>query len=591
MSPFSGVKMRTLLLVAALGLLAVVHSTPVDFLAVSQSPATSEDGVIHEVNTDGFTTIVSASKKPEDEVIQEVITDGFLVISSTSQSPKTNTAFQTSQQPPSDSKETDLNEGNPNGDPNDKVSMDSSESNVESATIQSHQPDVTSVVNEAWDTSNILVSQTTEPNVSSGDNLSSDLVHDEGKELDQNIPTDASMTPSSNAENTTASVNSPAPHDTLMVITKQESGSEDISGIETTAAVPDLFSSEDGFTIESSFTSPTPAATESELMDLTPDTSGLGSGDGFTVESSFTSPTPAATESELMDPTTDTSGLGSGDGFTVETSFTSPTPAATESKFIDTTPDASGLGSGDGFPIETSFTSPTPATTTSELLYSTPETSGSGSGDVSIIETSFTSPTPAATESKFTDITAATTGLDSGDGGFTINTRATSPTPTTVHSTFMGRASTDMSASAPGSEEGFVLKSNATASLSTATNGTLPKGRNLIQTLGLPNKTPGLTDPANVDTQHKGHSTPGWIIIVAFIVGVGALVMVCVAIATRDKWNAPNQTYQVETKTNSTNQQMELEMETFLEKDKPMENGKAAEYRVIPLEELQDNYS
>lgn len=29
--------------------------------------------------------------------------------------------------------------------------------------------------------------------------------------------------------------------------------------------------------------------------------------------------------------------------------------------------------------------------------------------------------------------------------------------------------------------------------------------------------------------------SPGWIIIVGFIVGVAALVMLCVAIATRDK--------------------------------------------------------
>lgn len=56
------------------------------------------------------------------------------------------------------------------------------------------------------------------------------------------------------------------------------------------------------------------------------------------------------------------------------------------------------------------------------------------------------------------------------------------------------------------------------------------------------------------------------------------------------RWNAPNQVYQVETKTNSTNQQRELEMETFLHKE-PKENGKAAEYTVIPLDELPEKYS
>ncbi|XP_050931256.1 uncharacterized protein LOC108887798 isoform X3 [Lates calcarifer] len=91
--------------------------------------------------------------------------------------------------------------------------------------------------------------------------------------------------------------------------------------------------------------------------------------------------------------------------------------------------------------------------------------------------------------------------------------------------------------------------------------------------------------------QNSAHSTPGWIIIVGFIVGVAALVMVCVAIATRDKWNGPNQVSQSETKTDSSNQQRELEMETFLQKDKPRENGKAAEYTVIPLDELPEDYS
>ncbi|KAM8762068.1 uncharacterized protein cd44a [Acanthopagrus schlegelii] len=85
--------------------------------------------------------------------------------------------------------------------------------------------------------------------------------------------------------------------------------------------------------------------------------------------------------------------------------------------------------------------------------------------------------------------------------------------------------------------------------------------------------------------------TPSWIIIVGFIVGVAALVMLCVAIATRDKWNGPSQAYQVETQTNSSNQQRGLEMETFLQKEKPRENGKAAEYTVIPLDELPDDYS
>ncbi|KAM9366376.1 uncharacterized protein cd44a [Symphorus nematophorus] len=88
---------------------------------------------------------------------------------------------------------------------------------------------------------------------------------------------------------------------------------------------------------------------------------------------------------------------------------------------------------------------------------------------------------------------------------------------------------------------------------------------------------------------NAGHSTPGWIIIVGFIVGVAALVMLCLAIATRDKWNGPREASQA--KANPSNQQRELEMETFLHKDNPRENGKAAEYTVIPLDELPEKYS
>ncbi|XP_076589715.1 uncharacterized protein cd44a [Chaetodon auriga] len=88
-----------------------------------------------------------------------------------------------------------------------------------------------------------------------------------------------------------------------------------------------------------------------------------------------------------------------------------------------------------------------------------------------------------------------------------------------------------------------------------------------------------------------GQSPSGWIIIVGFIVGVAVLVMLCVAIATRDKWNGPKQAAQLETTTSSSNQQREQEMETFLLKEKPRENGKAAEYTVIPLDELPEKCS
>lgn len=48
---------------------------------------------------------------------------------------------------------------------------------------------------------------------------------------------------------------------------------------------------------------------------------------------------------------------------------------------------------------------------------------------------------------------------------------------------------------------------------------------------------------------------------------------------------------QPETKAGSSDQQREVEMETFLHKDEPAENGKSAEYTVIPLDELPEDYS
>nr|XP_061830791.1 polycystin-1-like protein 3 isoform X1 [Nerophis lumbriciformis] len=104
-------------------------------------------------------------------------------------------------------------------------------------------------------------------------------------------------------------------------------------------------------------------------------------------------------------------------------------------------------------------------------------------------------------------------------------------------------------------------------------------------------KTPHVLESEDSATteQHKGHVTPDWIIILGFVVGVAALVMLCAAIATRDKWNGPNQAKCSKTKAGSTQKDAEAEM--FLEKEKPRENGKAEEYTVIPLDELPEKYS
>ncbi|XP_042370139.1 putative protein TPRXL [Plectropomus leopardus] len=90
-SEVSGMKMRNLLFGVILGLLAVVHSTPVD-------------------------TVTQIPSKAEDEVIREAVTDGFLVEhlftpSRTTESPKRNTTVPASQQPSADSKYGDVIEG------------------------------------------------------------------------------------------------------------------------------------------------------------------------------------------------------------------------------------------------------------------------------------------------------------------------------------------------------------------------------------------------------------------------------------------------------------------------------------------------
>ncbi|KAG7242656.1 hypothetical protein INR49_020029 [Caranx melampygus] len=138
------------------------------------------------------------------------------------------------------------------------------------------------------------------------------------------------------------------------------------------------------------------------------------------------------------------------------------------------------------------------------------------------------------------------------------------------------------------------IADNSLASSTSTTDVTTPAGENegpqlteepIVQTSSAadigqaaPRQVPVVEAREDAEPHHKGHSTPDWIIIVGFIVGVAALVMLCVAIATRDKWNGPNQVSHRETKAVSSNQQRELEMDTFLHKEVPRENGKAAEY-------------
>ncbi|XP_072321930.1 uncharacterized protein [Eucyclogobius newberryi] len=107
----------------------------------------------------------------------------------------------------------------------------------------------------------------------------------------------------------------------------------------------------------------------------------------------------------------------------------------------------------------------------------------------------------------------------------------------------------------------------------------------------------GATTPKNEAPQHQkdigkpnGHVTPEWIIIVGFLVGLAVLVLIFVAIATRDKWNGPDQFNQTGVTLAPDHQQGKAETEDLLHKTYPKENGKAEEYTVIPLDELPNSH-
>ncbi|XP_077374941.1 uncharacterized protein LOC144017354 isoform X2 [Festucalex cinctus] len=123
----------------------------------------------------------------------------------------------------------------------------------------------------------------------------------------------------------------------------------------------------------------------------------------------------------------------------------------------------------------------------------------------------------------------------------------------------------------------------------------MPKDKGKARILDFPSVQGGefyqvpQSDDSATTEQHKGHVTPDWVIILGFVVGVAALVMLCLAIATRDKWNVgPRQASNPQTKVDSS-QQQKAENEAFLRKDAPKENGKAVEYTVIPLDDLTEN--
>ncbi|XP_034536473.1 A-agglutinin anchorage subunit-like [Notolabrus celidotus] len=230
-------------------------------------------------------------------------------------------------------------------------------------------------------------------------------------------------------------------------------------------------------------------------------------------------------------------------------------------------------------PKETQSSTTTDRTTTSQTTNHAgpsfdPLSSDSGSGDEQIIDQY-----PATTPS-MTPTTSPVTKTS------TTNSATISETTTTTAAPYKPKAprmfaGTDQSESELGSGEDSRI-------LDFTSESELPKSVDVVDN----EKVIINNEPQKGHTEHhQGSRTPGWIIIVAFIVGIAALVVICIAIATRDKWNGPKQATQLENNTNSANQLKEQEMETFIRTDQPKENGKATEYTVIPLDELPEKYS
>ncbi|XP_062417849.1 collagen alpha-2(I) chain-like [Pungitius pungitius] len=219
-------------------------------------------------------------------------------------------------------------------------------------------------------------------------------------------------------------------------------------------------------------------------------------------------------------------------------------------------------------------------------------------------------PTPDAAEGsggESGDATSATLRFDTTVGSASPQPAAPSSRPgsTSVPSRAAGRAvsafdllSNEVSASGSGDGEMFGQDATAPAGTGVA-SGSATEAPSRARFLG--EKVPGGRGSGDRSEQESGSEpnvgtpnsppatskpggTPGWMIIAGFIVGLAALVVIFVAIATRDSWNGPNQAAQLVGKANPSTQQVELE--TFLHKEVPKENGHASEYTVIPLEDL-----
>ncbi|XP_031607357.1 mucin-5AC-like [Oreochromis aureus] len=281
----------------------------------------------------------------------------------------------------------------------------------------------------------------------------------------------------------------------------------------------------------------------------------------FTLDTTTTNATNAPTSNSTESYVFEGSAVESPSPFTLDTTTTNATNAPTSNSTESYVFEGSAVESTIPFALDTTTATHAPTSDFTERYLL--KGRGSGYASPSLISHTTTTSVPSEDQSSNTSnnnvlsqttdpavsTSDVTTNLDSGSGSELVET-------------------TTVSSKVSRQNRNFLHQEN---------NQYKRKGQQAPQTQ---------TQTTNTEPTHKGHVTPDWIIILGFIVGVAALVILCVAIATRHKWNGPNQA-NLTVATN--NQQREREMETFLPNEKPKENGNSGEYTVIPLEDIPQN--
>ncbi|XP_056138103.1 aggrecan core protein [Lampris incognitus] len=110
---------------------------------------------------------------------------------------------------------------------------------------------------------------------------------------------------------------------------------------------------------------------------------------------------------------------------------------------------------------------------------------------------------------------------------------------------------------------------------------------------------PGAAAVPTVAGQQSSDSS-SWLVIIGVVVAVGAILLVCAAVAKRNSWCGKHQTLMITPKdggegngaaasvASTRAQEREQEMVTLMNKEKIQENGNTEEFTVITLEESSD---